>query len=339
MTAIATRSREPRVIYAGPDRRARSAAAGSTLGFLAVAALMQIVILVMAWAIGDGSVEVSSDMRPVVVALTAAAATVLASAAAISVARFVNARDRISLDVGVIMLVTALGWFLPLRLVPALGRDWGGTGGVLALAAAGTILVFTTLVVAQPIIDLRLSVPKRLAAAAVALVAGPVVVAALGWEFEDELLRQVTIPAIAVSAAVALAGGILRHRWLVAFLGMQFLGFQAAEILALQDAADPAGSWAVGAAMVSAAAAAMGLYGVVIDVRQAMIGDQRQLSETWTELRETQRRAAEERRRNQDRMHSLRSGLLGVEVMASTLASAPDPGEVGEVLAMEVPLP
>ncbi len=336
MAALVTRSRQPRATYAGPDRRARTAATGSTLGFVALAAFMQVAIVVLAWSIGAGRLEVSGDIRALEVAITAAAAAILGSAAAIAVARFAHARDRISLDVGVIMLVSAGGWFLPLRLVPTLGSDWGAFGGALALAAAGTALVFTVLVVVQPIIDLRLPISMRLGVAAGALAAFPVIAALAGWEFEDELLRRVTIPVLGLAAVVAFAGGILRHRWLVAFLGLQFLGLQAAEVLALRGAEGEPGSWAVGAAMVSATAAAMGLYGVVIDVRQAFIGDQRQLSETWTALKETQRRAADERRRNQDRMHSLRSGLLGVEVMASSLASAPDPAEVGEVLAMEV---
>ncbi len=322
--------------YVGPDRRVNYSAAGSTVGFAAIAAALLIAIMSISWLLARGYFATQLEPRSWTVVLSVAAATITVCSGVISISRFVLSRDRIALDVGMLMLVLAAGWLVPRSLVPAVGYDWSGYGRAISLGAAGAIAVLTVAVVFRPAFDQGLSVPRRLAAAVLALTAPPIVMLITGVGFDDVLLLFVAVPLIAVSAAVALTGGILRHRWLVTFVGMQFLGIQSAELFRIESQNGGEELWMFGASMVSFAAASLGLYGVVVDLRQSFAGDQAKLSRSWTELQNARKIARKEREAHQDRMHSLRSGLLGVEAVAWTISGKVAPIDVGEILAIEV---
>lgn len=322
--------------YAGPDRRARTAAAGSTLAFATVAAVLQTSIAVLAWLIARGSISLPWNAPTLTIGLTAAAVSVAICSGLISLARFALSRDRVSLDVGVLMVVIAFGWLIPLRAVPALGSNWGATARVMALGTAFTVLGLTLAVVFRPSIDQRLNVPKRLGMIAVPLVVPAVLVSMLGYEFDGDLLRYLTTPLMATSAVIALTGGLLRRRWLVTYMGMQFLGLQTAELFGFEATVAEDDLWLFGAGMVVFAAASIGLYGVVVDLRQSFLSNQEKMTQSWTALQKARNVAMKEREAHQDRMHSLRSGLLGVEAVAWTISGATDPIEVGEILAIEV---
>lgn len=321
--------------YAGPDRRTRTSAVGSTIGFTAIAAALQLVIIVFAWLMSQGTIETDLDPRTWTTVLSVAAVTVTACAGLVSLARFVLSRDRISLDVGVLMVVIAVGWLTPLRLVSSMGGDWGAAGRAMVLGSACTVLGLTLAVVFRPAVDAKLSVPRRLTTITFPMFIPPVLVSMLGVSFDGSLFRSLSIPLMAVSAVIALAGGLLRHRWLVTFIGMQLLGLQAAELFGFEAKVE-ADEWLLSAAMVAFAAATLGLYGVVIDLRQSHLGNEARLTKTWTDLQKARKLALREREAHQDRMHSLRSGLLGVEAVAWTISGASDPIEVGEIIAIEV---
>ncbi|MFW2380284.1 MAG: sensor histidine kinase [Acidimicrobiales bacterium] len=301
-----------------------------------MAAVLQLAIIGLAWMLSTGRITTELDPVRWMTVLGVAAVSITVCSGLISLARFALSRDRISLDVGVLMLVVAAGWLVPRTLVPVLGYDWGSAGRAMALGAACTVLALTIVVVVRPAIDQRLSVPRRLATTAIPLILAPTTILLLGFDFDGTVLRYLALPLIGISAAIALTGGILRHRWLVAFVGMQFLGIQIAELFGIEAANEQGQLWLLGVGMISFTAACLGLYGVVVDLRQAFIGDQARMSRSWSELQKARKIALKEREAHQDRMHSLRSGLLGVEAVAWTISGATDPIEVGEIIAIEV---
>jgi signal transduction histidine kinase len=313
----------------------RTAAMGSTIGFTAIAAALQFVIIVFAWLMSQGTITTELDPQTWTTLLSVVALTVTACSGLVSLARFVLSRDRVSLDVGVLMVVIALGWLTPLRVVTSVGGDWGAAGRAMALGSACTVFGLVLAVVFRPAVDARLSVPRRLATITFPMFVPPVLVLMLGYDFDGSLFRYLSIPLMAVSAVIALTGGLLRQRWLVTFIGMQLLGLQTAELFGFEAEVE-ADRWLLSAAMVAFSASALGLYGVVVDLRQSYIGNEARLTETWADLQKTRKIALKEREAHQDRMHSLRSGLLGVESVAWTISGATDPIEVGQTIAIEV---
>lgn len=323
---------EPRG-YTGHDRRAQQAAIGSSFSFYATAAIALLTIIVFAMLVGDGRVDVSNPDR-LAVGFAGGAVAIAVSTGVVSVGRFAASKERGALDVGLLMLVLGLGWLLPLRLASALTGTWTPAYGVVSLGAAFSILGLVVSTAVLPEISASLGIGRRLIVVVLPMFLAPLVVLGLGVDFSPDAFRMVAIPVMTLAGIPALAVGILRHNWLLGFVGLELLGAQVAEVMGKFAAEESL--WFVSASMVAIAATMMGLYGVVIDLRQSFIGNQARLSTTWTALQKSQKEAAIARQQTQGRMHSLRSGLLGVEAVVSTIGLAEHPGEIGEVVAVEV---
>lgn len=319
--------------YAGPDRRALAPSAVTTIRFTIAAALLELIVAVVAWQLGERNLVVASDSPRLATLLTAAAIGITVSAGIIAIGRYAISRDRGSLDVGIMMMMLGAGWFVHLRLANP-GDVSEAVYRAIAFGIAITVLALVVGLAVRPEVDASISLSRRLSLTMI-----PPVLFAAGARFgalplDADQLRNITLPIAAVATVTALSVGLVRHQWLLTFIGLQLLGVQLSELLGMQ-AIEGNESWLVGAGIMAVAAACMGLYGTVVAQRQYHAAGQAKELNHHRTLQHLSRIAQEEHHRNQDRMHSLRSGLLGVEAVASTIAGAPNPAEVGEVLATE----
>ncbi len=317
--------------YVGSDRRYVSAEKALRSEWFFATVALAIVALV-------SITPLSNDAQPID-GLTSSSTAFVSVAFAITLLsgclswfRSIILRISDELESGFLYLLVAFGWLGPVYLGEVYNFSRPANDGLFVLGSAASVAVTALMVLFRK--RFLGSVQNWPVRSAVAL--GPVLLVTVGGTVAgwDPSRSSVVSSVLAVLAVLGLGLthiGWIRNRPSLGFFGLQLTGLAAAEAIRQWFTADRELALAC-AALLACGSAIVGFYGVVVSIRGDLSGRDKRLFSSYVENQKLAVHIAAAEQNSAEQMHSLRSGLLGVEALARSID---DPKGVAGILAAE----
>ncbi len=317
--------------YVGPDRRYVSAQkAMRSEWFFATVALAIVALLSITPLANDA--EPIEGLTSSSTAFVSVAIAITLLSGCLSWFRSFILRISDELESGFLYLLVAIGWLGPVYVGDVYNVTQPANEGLFILGSAASIAITALMLLFRTrFLGAVQNWPARSAIALGPLVLVTVGGTAAGWDPSRSAVVSTVLAILAVLGLGLVNIGWIRNRPSLGFFGLQLTGLAAAEAIRQWFTADRELALAC-AALLVCGSAIVGFYGVVVSIRGDLSGRDKRLFSSYVDNQKLAVQMAAAQQNSAEQMHSLRSGLLGVEALARSID---DPKGVAGILAAE----
>ncbi|NNF53905.1 MAG: HAMP domain-containing histidine kinase [Acidimicrobiales bacterium] len=317
--------------YVGPDRRYISAEKALRSEWFFATVALAIVALLSITPLANG-IQPIEGLTTASTAFVSVAFAITLLSGCLSWFRSFVLRISDELESGFLYLLVATGWLGPVYVGQVYDLARPANEGLFILGSAASVaMTAMILLFRKRLLGAVQNWPARSALALSPLLFVTVGGTIAGWDPSRSSVVSTVLGVLAVLGLGLTYIGWTRNRPSLGFFGLQLTGLAAAEAIRQWFTADRDLALAC-AALLVCGSAIVGFYGVVVSIRGDLSGRDKRLFSSYVENQKLAVQIAAAHQNSAEQMHSLRSGLLGVEALARSMD---DPKGVAGILAAE----